>query len=273
MIKEIIVRKTGSGNVLATEAIQSDSMLTIGSSVSSSIYIEELAPEQLVLVYEDGIPYLLNRGKSVTVNGEALSSGGKTIVGEETILTVFDYEISFRDEPEEHVAEVDSIPGNDFFFVTGGNLRKRFYPVAESMWFGQIGGSFEFSRVKSSLDEVFCRIGFDWSGATIFPRTSEKTKLNGRILIDPTLLRQGDKVTFLGTGLNVPVLCSYNLETTEEPIDADGKESASDKVAEVSEPLIDEIDGKPLFSALEIALLAIGMLIALIVGILLYSTV
>ena len=95
MVKEIVVRKAGTEGVFATESLRADKMLTIGSSFSSSIQIEELEPEQLVLVYEEGVPYLLNRGESVRFDGESLGSGGKAVIKDESMITVYDYEISF----------------------------------------------------------------------------------------------------------------------------------------------------------------------------------
>ena len=140
------------------------------------------------------------------------------------------------------------------------------------MWFGQTSGEFRFTEHKKSLSEVFCRIGFDWSGATIFPRRSRKAILNDAELYDPTPLRQGDRVTFTGTGLtNKDVVCVFNKEIVPDELleTEEFVEAVETKQSSLSDRVNDSTS-QSYFSRLEIALLIAGLMFALVVAATLY---
>ena len=68
---------------------------------------------------------------------------------------------------------------------------------AEEIWLGTRFAEIAVRKDKAELDEIYARVKKDWSGAVIYPQESEEVYLNGKMLEEPSRLKNDDQIILL----------------------------------------------------------------------------
>jgi hypothetical protein len=99
MAIKVIIRRQGAapGAPPFAERILDGPIITIGRDASATLQLDDpaVAPEQAVIINEDGLLLLINRADGTSLNEEALARGGRRPLAHGDRLTVGSYLVSF----------------------------------------------------------------------------------------------------------------------------------------------------------------------------------
>jgi len=244
MFKRLTVKKRKKILSELTQEIPANGIITVGNDSSATIELkdEKIAPEQVVIVCEEGAMTLLCRVDGTAVNGEILPQGalrdlqfGDEIKIDGYTLTAEWEEINGRpevekpeiqpsiekkesSEPAEQKSErrlsdvLEHLHGEEKFYfliAEADEETRRIYLESEEMWLGWTdAGEAAISSDANEIEIPRGQIRKDWSGVVLYPQKPGSVRLNDESLSEPHRLKNDDKIFLLPKDG-----AKFNLET------------------------------------------------------------
>jgi hypothetical protein len=241
MVKRLTVKKRKKILSELTQEIPANGIITVGNDSSATIELqdEKIAPEQVVIVCEEGTMTLLCRVAGTAVNGEILPQGalhnlqfgdeikidGYTLIPESeeanrrsevernNIQPEANETGEQRDKSERSLSDVlETLQGEEkFYFLIGeGDDARRVYLESEEMWLGWTeAGECAISSDANEIELLRAQIRKDWSGVVLYPQKPGSVRLGDEILSEPRRLKNDDEIFLLSKEG-----AKFNLETT-----------------------------------------------------------
>jgi len=230
MAKRLLVKKRKKILSELTQEIPANGIITVGNDSSATIELKDgkIAPEQFIIVCEDGEMTLLARVDGTRINGENLPQGalhnlkfGDEIAVNGFILTPESEElngnsnsetsssplenreihtsVTSAEKSERSLSDVlENLRSEEkFYFLikeSEGESR-RVYVESEEMFLGWTEkGECAFSSESENLETVRAQVRKDWSGVVIYPSRKGDVWLNEETLTEPRRLKNDDKI-------------------------------------------------------------------------------
>ncbi|HEX7314741.1 MAG TPA: FHA domain-containing protein [Pyrinomonadaceae bacterium] len=241
MAVKLIIRRKGAAPdapPLAERAFD-DPIIAIGRDGASALFLDDpaVAPEQAIILNEDGQLLFINRADGTALNGEALTREARRPLAHGDTLAIGPYLISVaqRDDPRptpavaprpvetrtpQEGARGDEAPdggaGMGSFSAILDRLRTeedRFYFEVVSAERGRQRVVIDSAEMLVGWDETGRQLSFvaayiaaprahvrkDWSGVVIQPHGPGLVEVNGELVETVRRLRDGDRLTMLPT--------------------------------------------------------------------------
>lgn len=244
MTKRLLVKRRKKILSELTHEIPANGIITVGNDSSATIELkdEKVAPEQFVIVCEDGTMTLLARVDGTKINGENLPQGALHNLKFGDEITINGFTLTPENEEKngfvENKIEPSSVEKQDtiqkpaiveknerslsdvlenlrseekFYFLIkeSDGENRRVYVESEEMFLGWTEtGACAISTEPDGIETARAQIRKDWSGIVIYPLRKGDVWLNEETLTEPRRLKNDDKI-FLCSKEN----SRLNLET------------------------------------------------------------
>ncbi len=110
-------------------------------------------------------------------------------------------ELEVEEKKEKDFSEIlDNLKNEDSFYfqiVDVENIVEKIGFEDEEIWIGVKFDECTVKKNKNDLDEVYAQVKKDWSGAVIYPNTSEELFLDDEVLLEPTRLKNNSKIVLV----------------------------------------------------------------------------
>ena len=233
MAKRLLVKKRKEILSDLTQEIPANGIITVGNDTSATIELndEKIAPEQFVIVCEEGAMTLLCSVDGTAVNGKPLPQGAlhNLEIGDEIKIDGYTLipdtgEIADNAEPEnaqdrkaEKIENPETVlteksdrslsdvlenlrSEEKFYFVImePDGTDRRFYVESEEMRLGWTEtGECEISSEPEKIEIPRAQIRKDWSGVVLSAVKKGDVRVNEEILTAPRRLKNDDKIYLL----------------------------------------------------------------------------
>lgn len=244
MAKKLLVKRRKKILSELTQEIPANGIITVGNDASATIELkdEKIAPEQFVIVCEDGAMTLLARVDGTRINGENLPQGAlhNLQFGDEIKVNGFTLtpeaeetnghqKAKFEPAAAENQPNADAVPPVEknerslsdvlenlrseekFYFLIreADGENRRVYVEGETMWLGWTrAGECALSAREEELEAPRAQIRKDWSGVVVYPQKKGDIWLNEETLTEPRRLKNDDKIFLVSKDT-----AKLNLET------------------------------------------------------------
>lgn len=227
MAKRLLVKKRKEILSGLTQEIPANGIITVGNDTSATIELkdEKIAPEQFVIVCEEGAMTLLCRVDGTAVNGKPLPQGAlhNLRFGDEIKIDGYTLipdagetgDVSKSEKEKNQTPETISAEKSDrslsdvlenlrseekFYFLIGKNEgeARRVFVESEEMRLGwSEAGECVISAEPQQIAHPRAQIRKDWSGVVLFPLKKGDVRLNDEVLSEPRRLKNDDKIYLL----------------------------------------------------------------------------
>lgn len=223
--------KEDTGSTAKTLTLE-DLLITIGSGAAATVQLADaqIAPEQGVIVNENGHPLFINRSKGTILNGEEieqgiqqeLKNGDRLVIGSYNLIVEFESGHTSLQPEKNGVgagqnghalaaagnSEVSSFADilsslrqeeDQYYFQVNeaDGAKRRLLIEADEIVLGWNDEEKLFTSNKElTVDQPQATVRKDWSGVTIYPNGEEAILLNNALLEAGTRLKNGDKLMF-----------------------------------------------------------------------------
>lgn len=220
MAKRLLVKKREQILSELTQEIPANGIITVGNDTSATVELqdEKIAPEQFVIVCEEGAMTLLCRVDGTAVNGKPLPQGalhnlqfgdeikidGYTLIPEADDVSkplkkpVQITETELIEKADRSLSDVlENLRSEEkFYFLI--NETERVYVEAEEMRLGwTAAGECVISAAPDEVETPRAQIHKDWSGVVLSPLKKGDARLNDEILRESRRLKNDDKIYLL----------------------------------------------------------------------------
>jgi hypothetical protein len=223
--------KEDTGSTAKTLSLE-DLLITIGSGATATVQLADaqIAPEQGVIINENGHPLFINRSKGTILNGEEIEQGIQQELknGDRLVIGSYNLMVELENghnsiEPEKNaegagqngqaLAAVGNNEVNSFADILSSlrqeedqyyfqvnepdGAKRRLLLEADEIVLGWNNEEKFFTSDKELIvDQPQASVRKDWSGVTIYPNGEEAILLNNALLEAGTRLKNGDKLVF-----------------------------------------------------------------------------
>jgi hypothetical protein len=206
-------------NRLIQTLLLNDLLISIGSAAEASVRLTDaqVAPEQAVIVNENGSALFINQSGGTIFNGAALEQGLQRELRDGDTISIGSYTLTFetnlsnapraaevRIESEFSFADILNSLRNEedefYFEAANANDDKRRLIVSSSenfiVWNAAATELTLNGSSEAAADNALAIVRKDFSGVTIYPCGEESVFLNEILLEVGTRLRNGDRLSF-----------------------------------------------------------------------------
>lgn len=232
-IKLVVKNEKQDAGSAAKTLTLADLLITIGSGNAATVQLADsrIAPEQAVIVNENGHPLFINQAKGTILNGEELDQGIQHELksGDQLRIGSYDLTVEFENgqssviSRQSLVEEIEQ-PVNDegqrtidgatsfadilsslrkeedqyYFQVNEADgVRRRLLIESDELVLGWNDEENIFTADRElEVDQPQAIARKDWSGVTIYPNSNEAVLLNDALVEVGTRLKNGDKLVF-----------------------------------------------------------------------------